>query len=162
MIGLIEEDKDQSLVFVEKMSDFYRNMIEYGKSDLISLVDEKEVLLQYIDILKARFNGQLNIQFDWDSDFEQYQIPPLTLQLLVENAVKHNVVSTKNPLQVSMRQTEDIICVSNKKSPLLNAQPGTKTGLVNIKQRFQLMNLPTPIIRDTDQTFEVELKLKKV
>jgi hypothetical protein len=161
LIGLIEEDSDRSIDFVEKMTDFYRNILEYGKSNMIPLSEEKEILCQYIDILKARFNGQLNIKMRFDDDLKSYEIPPMTLQLLVENAVKHNVVSTKNPLQISINQNKNTVTVKNKKTALINASPGTKTGLKNIKRRFELVNLTTPKIHETDKYFEVILIVKK-
>jgi len=160
LIGLIEEDSDRSVVFVEKMSDFYRNIIEFGKSNLISLADEREVLTQFTDILKARFNDQLSIEAEWGEDIDRYKIPPLTLQLLVENAVKHNVVSTKNPLKITIHHKADSIIIFNKKKALLNKRPSTYTGLKNIKLRFKLVNLDEPRIHETDDYFQVTLKVK--
>ncbi|MFT4536415.1 MAG: ligand-binding sensor domain-containing protein [Saprospiraceae bacterium] len=160
LIGLIEEDSERSIALVEKMTDFYRNVLNYGKLDIITLGAEREILAQYIAILKARFNSQINIVLDFEKDLSRYAIPPMTLQLLVENAVKHNVVSSKNPLTINIKQIGNSISIKNKKSPLINASSSTKIGLVNIKRRFELINLATPIIHDTDQYFEVILKVK--
>lgn len=162
LIGLIEEDNDRSIDFVEKMADFYRNILEYGKSNMILLSEEREIMYQYIDILKARFNGQLNIESKFEDDLESYEIPPMTLQLLIENAVKHNVVSTKDPLHITITQNGDTLLVKNIKSALINPSQGTKTGLTNIKRRFELINLATPIIRETDEEFEILLKMKHI
>lgn len=160
LIGLIEEDQDRSVVFVEKMSDFYRNMIEFGKDDLISLEKERSILLQYISILKARFNGQLVVDMEWEDQVDHLLIPPLTLQLLVENAVKHNEVSSRKPLVISLKQKQNKIIVRNRRSPLKGQQPGTNTGLRNIEQRFTLSALPAPRIIVTDDYWEVTLSLK--
>ena len=160
LIGLIEEDSERSIVLVEKMTDFYRNVLNFGKLDIVSLQEESEVLSQYIAILKARFNGQINIELDFEKDLTIYAIPPMTLQLLVENAVKHNVVSTKDPLTITIKQRGNTISVNNKKSPLIKPSPGSKIGLVNIKRRFELINLAPPIIHETTEYFEVILKIR--
>ena len=160
LIGLIEEDSEKSVALVEKMTDFYRNVLNYGKLDIITLRDEIEILEQYIAILKARFNSQINIEMDFEKDLSRYSIPPMVLQLLVENAVKHNVVSSKDPLTINIKQIGDSISIKNKKSPLIKASPSNKIGLVNIKRRFELINLVTPVIHETDQYFEVTLKVK--
>ena len=161
LIGLIEEDSERSVAFVEGMTDFYRNMLEYGKKNLISLDQEIEMLNQYIAILKARFNGQLDIQIDLHNNIEDYKLPPMTLQLLLENAVKHNVVSTKKPLKFNIDQKADKIVIRNIKNALVQDAKGTKTGLENIKRRFELVGLSTPIINHTNTYFEVTISLMK-
>ena len=161
LIGMIEEDSDRSVAFVEGMSDFYRNMLEHGKQKMITLAQEKEMLSQYIGILKARFNGQLDISLEIDENLEQYEIPPMTLQLLLENAIKHNVVSTKNPLQISIQQSGKTIVVRNRKTTLVENVRSTQTGLKNIKRRFELINLKAPEISNTTDYFAVKLHLKR-
>ena len=160
LVGLIEEDTDRSLIFVERITDFYRNMLEYGTKNLITLGKEKLILEQYIDILKARFNGQLDIQIALSHGLEDFTIPPMTLQLLVENAVKHNVVSTKNPLRIDITQNKQELVIRNEKKQLINPSQGTKTGLENISKRFELVNLPLPVIENNPAYFKVTLQLK--
>ena len=161
LIGMIEEDSDRSVAFVEGMTDFYRNMLELGKLNLIPLAQEKEILSQYISILKARFNGQLEIKVVIEDNPNQYELPPMTLQLLLENAVKHNIVSTKNPLRVSILQNGNKIIVRNRKTALVQDVKSTKTGLKNIKQRFELMKIKAPEITERDNYFEVIVHLKR-
>lgn len=160
LIGMIEEDSNGSVAFVERMTDFYRNMLEHGEHNLIKLNQEIDMLNQYIDILKARFNGQLDIQLSIDENAELYELPPMTLQLLLENCVKHNVVSTKNPLKVIVKQSAETIVVWNQKRKLLQDSKGTNTGLNNIKRRFELVDMQAPIIHETSESFEVIIKLK--
>ena len=136
-------------------------MLEYGKKDLITLSVEKTILEQYIDILKARFNGQLDIIIDISEDTDLYQIPPMTLQLLVENAVKHNVVSSKRPLKINIIQKGKKLIVSNVKELLIRKSFSAKVGLSNIEKRFQLVDLPAPVINDRKDIFEIIIQLKK-
>lgn len=161
LIGLIEEDKPNSVAFVERMSDFYRSMLELGKKDMVSLNKEMELLALYLDILKTRFDGQLLIESNVD-ELEGFTIPPFTLQILVENAVKHNVVSTKSPLRIKIEMEGSALKIWNSKNQLINPSKGTKTGLENITRRFSLAGLSEPIIINLDDSFEVCLKLKKV
>jgi len=85
----------------------------------------------------------------------------MTLQLLLENAVKHNVVSTKNPLQISIQQSGKTILVRNRKTILVQNVKSTQTGLENIKRRFELINLKAPEIIDMTDYFEVKVHLKR-
>ena len=161
LIGLIEEDKPKSIEFVERMSDFYRAMLELGKLDLVPLEKEIELLDQYMSILKTRFSGQLNFTTEYDN-LEDFILPPFTLQMLIENAVKHNVLSSKKPLDIRVTKKDNELSVWNRKNLLLSSSKGTKTGLENIKRRFNLSGLLEPIILDRDDSFEVKLKLKKL
>jgi hypothetical protein len=162
LIGLIEEkDEERSIVFVERLTSFYRDILELGKVKMVNLEREIQMLEQYIEILKIRFSGQLIIEEKYE-DLSSYLIPPMTLQLLIENAVKHNKISTKEPLQINIHQNRETITVWNKKNNLISSSAGTKTGLTNIKKRFELVGLPIPNIHDTIESFEVVLKLKKI
>lgn len=161
LISLIEEDNDRSIAFVERMTLFYRDILELGKDSMVNLEKEKTMVEHYVEILGERFNNQIHIDTEFDSP-GNYEIPPMTLQLLVENAVKHNVVSSKHPLQIKISQNDENLTVWNRKNLLINNNSlGTNTGLKNIKKRFELVNLAIPIITSTDEYFEVKLKLKR-
>ncbi len=159
LIGLIEENPQKSIKFTEKISDFYRSILEEGKKDLIPLSRELDILESYLTILKERFNVDIEIE---TMDADQYAIPPLTLQLLVENAAKHNVVSMKTALKISIIQRFEKLTVSNVINEKVTDAKGTKVGLKNIKRRFQLINLLAPEIEKTDTHFVVKLYLKKI
>ena len=161
LIALIEQDQDRSIAFVEKMTMFYREMLELGKDSMVNLGREKYMLEQYIGILRVRFSSQIEFLMQFDEP-ENYEIPPMTLQLLVENAIKHNVVSKKKPLRIKIVQTGNDLKVWNNRNELINNAPGTHTGLSNIKKRFQLANLDIPIVNSTDEFFEVNIKLKRL
>lgn len=160
LIGLIEENPTKGVTFTEKLTDFYRTILELGKNDLISLSEELDLLDTYIHLIKERFGDQLHIN-RIIGDIQGYKIPPLTLQLLIENAVKHNVVSTKHPLHVLIRQHEDTITITNKKKAKYGTSKGTGIGLENIKKRHTLNNLKPPKIEQDDTHFNVTIYLNK-
>ncbi len=161
LIGLIEENPSKGVVFTEKLTDFYRTVLEAGKNDLIPLKEEIQLLDTYIHLIKERFGEQLEITLNLE-DIDSYHIPPLTLQLLIENAVKHNVVSSKNPLHISLNQSKDKITISNKKKPKYGDSKGTGIGLDNIKKRHTLNNFKPPKIEQDDENFIVTIYLNKI
>jgi ligand-binding sensor domain-containing protein len=161
LVGLIEEDSDRSISFLERLTSYYRDMLELGKNGMVDLEREIQMLEQYIAILNERFSGQLNIEEDYKNPLG-YLIPPMTLQLLIENAVKHNKICSKNPLLIRISQDGDTVSVWNQKSKLVSNSEGTKTGLSNIKKRFELTGLKAPLIKDSETYFEVIIKLKMI
>jgi len=161
LIGLIEENPAKSITFTEKLTDFYRNILEFGKNDLINLKDEIKLLETYIHLIKERFGEQLQINIDL-KDISSYKIPPLTLQLLIENAIKHNIVSSKNPLIVDIKQEGETILVSNKIQLKYGNTKGTGIGLNNIKKRHTLNNLRPPNIEQNDTHFIITIYLNSI
>ena len=158
LIGLIEENPDKGITFTEKLTDFYRSILEVGKNDLIPLKDEIGLLKSYTHLIKERFGEQLRISIELD-DVDVYKIPPLTLQLLIENAVKHNVVSTKEPLFIRVKQKGNEIIVENDINPKFGVTKGTGIGLDNIKKRHTLNNIRAPHIEHNNQHFKVTIYL---
>ena len=161
LIGLIEENPSKSILFTEKLTDFYRSILEYGKNDLIQLGEEINLLDTYVHLIKERFGDQLEINTNF-SNISPYTIPPLTLQLLVENAVKHNVVSSKKPLVVHIVQKDNTIQVANKVQLKYGNSKGSGIGLVNIKKRHTLNDLKPPKIEQSDTHFNVTIYLNSI
>lgn len=161
LIGLIEENPEKGITFTEKLTDFYRNILEVGKNDLIPLKEEIKLLDTYIHLIKERFGEQLLIDLQFE-DVEPYKTPPLTLQLLIENAVKHNVVSTKKPLHISVIQEGSTIKITNKISPKYGNSKGTGIGLENIQKRHTLNNLRPPKIDQSGEHFIVTIYLNDI
>jgi hypothetical protein len=161
LIGLIEENPTKGIQFTEKLTDFYRSILDVGKNDLIPLNKEIYLLNTYIHLLKERFGEQLIIDVHLD-DNDAFTIPPLTLQLLIENAVKHNTVSSKNPLLITVNQEGEYLTIKNKKAPKMGILRGTGIGLENIKKRHTLKNLRPPKIDQNDEYFMVTVYLNAI
>ncbi len=161
LMGLIEEDPDKSIVFVQRMTDFYRKILEYGQYELISLSSELELLSLFVDILKERFDKKFTVSITIE-DEESYSLPPMSLQLLVENAIKHNVLSRESPLLIEINQKNEKLKVLNIHQSKLSKTYSTGTGLVNLKRRFELLGLTEPLVLNNNKTFEVTLYLKKL
>lgn len=133
--SMVDINDPNSSDFILKLSDFYRFTLESRKLDLILLKEEIEILDSYVYLLKARFEEGFELLNEVDKKHLNAQIPPFTLQLLIENGIKHNVVSLEKPLIIKLYSENDFIVVENK-IQLKRGVLSTGVGLDNITQRF--------------------------
>jgi two-component system LytT family sensor kinase len=155
--SMIEIGDEHAADFTIKLSDFYRFTLENRKSDVIALKEELEILTSYMFLLEARFEEGINLQCDISHAHRQSFIPPFTLQLLVENCIKHNVVSLEQPLLIRLYTDGDTLVMENNLQLKKNPEPSTKMGLENINQRYlHFQDKPIEII-ENNQLFKVIL-----
>ncbi|MCD6064260.1 MAG: hypothetical protein K0R82_2171 [Flavipsychrobacter sp.] len=141
LTSLIEEDKQSAVDYTTHLSDLYRNMLSFRNKDLISLQEEWEILDNYLFIQKSRFGEALRVRFDVPQHVkENSKVVPLALQLLVENAIKHNIVSLSRPLDIIIESIENTLVVRNTYQPKLSKEKGAGLGLSNIKKRYALLS----------------------
>jgi ligand-binding sensor domain-containing protein len=140
LASLIDDKNTEALEYTMQLSDFYRNLLTYRERNLIPLGEELELLAAYIHIQKTRFGDALQLQVDILTDTQnERSIAPLALQLLVENAIKHNVVSKAVPLFINITAKETELMVSNRLQPKIEKESGTGIGIENIRQRYSLL-----------------------
>lgn len=159
LIGLIEIDTDRAVKYVEHLSDFYRELLNHRDLDIISLKKELDLLKSYIYILDQRFANKLFVNINVAEEFMLKNIAALSLQLLVENAIKHNEVSREKPLLIDIYIEDSSIVVSNKKQKHTHEIKSTKIGLENIKNRYKLFSNKSIEIVDNENSFMVKLPL---
>ena len=112
--------------------------------------------------MKTRFENGLELEIKVSEAHQQnWQLPPLTLQMLVENAVKHNMVSANSPLKISIYTDNDQLIVSNNRQKKNLTVQSAKMGLSNIAAKYRLLNHPGILINETDNMFKVTLPLIK-
>lgn len=163
LIQVIDEDKEKAIEYAQMLSDFYRSLISYRDVDLVSLDEELTLLNQYIYLQTMRFGDSLRFEQHVSEEQRKHSmIPPLTLQLLAENAVKHNTISTSKPLFLTVKTEGNYLCVENNVNQKQHQEPGEKIGLQNIRNRFSLFTSHPVEIIETDQTFIVRLPLLKL
>lgn len=133
---MVESGDAHTVEFILKLSDFYRFTLESRKQDLIRLSEELEILKAYVFLLKARFEDGIDLSIHIDEEHYPSLIPPFTLQLLVENCIKHNVVSLEHPLQIRVYSEKDVIIVENKLQLKRTPEASMGMGLENINQRY--------------------------
>jgi ligand-binding sensor domain-containing protein len=162
LMGVIEENPEKALEYTEQLSAFYRNMLTYRETDLISLSEEAKLLQTYIYLQQQRFGIALHYNFNVsDQDLNHYQIPPLTLQLLAENAIKHNTVSVSTPLNLQIFKEGEFLIISNSINHKRKRETGEGMGLKNIMHRYALFSDKPVIIEADEKMFSVRLPLIK-
>lgn len=159
--SLVHVNADLSEKFIMQLAKAYRYILEQKEHDLVSLSDEMSFLDSYFFLLQIRFDKKIQLEKKLDIDPGKYLLPPLTLQLLVENAVKHNRMSAKEPLLIRIIAKENELVVENNISQRELAEPSTGIGLENIRRRYALLSDKKPLIESTDHTFSVRIPLIK-
>jgi two-component system LytT family sensor kinase len=156
---MVESNDKHSVEFILKLSDFYRFTLESRKHDLIRLSEELDILTAYLFLLKARFEEGIDLTVAIDKRYHQSLIPPFTLQLLVENCIKHNVVSLDKPLHIKLYTEGDFIVVENKAQPKRIPETSTGIGLENINQRYSHLLNKEIVIAKGDTHFSIKLPI---
>lgn len=140
LANLIEEDRDAAVQYTNELSDLYRNMLTYRNKDLVPLAEEWNILQHYLYIQQSRFGDALQVELRVpETIMHTRKIVPLALQLLVENAIKHNVASRSRPLTIIIEAQGDRLAVRNAINPKLSKEKGAGLGLINIKKRYALI-----------------------
>ncbi len=154
-----EEAKEDAKQFVDNLSNVYRFITESGNSGLISLEKELKFVRAYIDIQTERFGDNLIVNLNISKDQLAKGVVPMSLQLLIENAIKHNVVSKAKPLVVDVKVINEFLMVSNTIQTKSTQIPSTKIGLKNIQKRYELISDKTITIKNDGEQFIVLLPL---
>ena len=139
--SLITEDKKAAENFLNELSKVYRYLLRTSSDGLSTLEQEIRFIQSYYRLLKTRYGDGLQLNIEIDKRYEQYILPTLSLQLLVENAVKHNIVSKSAPLVIDIFTTAGNILVVNNNLQLKQSKPASnKIGLQNIRIKYELIN----------------------
>jgi ligand-binding sensor domain-containing protein len=157
LVTLIEEQSGAAVTYVEQLSDFYRSILQHRAQDTISLQEELAIVKAYQFLLQQRYLD--NLQLEIGSFPKGVSVPPLSIQMLIENAVKHNVISKQRPLLIRIYQEENYVVVENVIQPKLTQIPSTGFGLQNIQKRYALICQQPVIIRQDEQFFRVYLPM---
>ena len=158
LIGLIQEDKQLAVEYGHHFAQVYRYILEKSKKELVLLKEELEIIETHAILLKARFGEHLALKVDVPD--QKGYIPPLTLQMLLENAIKHNVISKKHPLIIDIRQKDRTLLISNNVLRKNQTENSTGIGLKNIQNRYQYLSKEHMVkIKETKNQFIVELPL---
>jgi len=137
--SLVYENKEKAASFIRELSDVYRYILENRDREVIKLDEELEMLKSYVYLIQLRFEQNLNISFDITPNRKGLLIAPLTLQMLVENATKHNVISRKNPLNIHIFTENNYIIVRNNLQKKELKKYTSKLGLKNIRNRYDYL-----------------------
>lgn len=157
---LVYDDQRLAVKFIQQMSDLFRYVLDSRDKELVPLKDELEFIQSYTFMLKTRFEEKLKIEIDIQAEPNDY-IVPMSLQLLIENAVKHNEVSEAFPLRIAVRKVEDWLEVENSLQLKKVGDDSKKTGLKNVTQQFAFFSEKPIRIFSSDDRFLVRLPILK-
>jgi len=157
---LVYDDQSMAVKFIQQMSDLFRYVLDSRDKELVPLKDELEFMGSFTFLLKTRFEDKLIIENNVQAKSDEY-IVPMTLQLLIENAVKHNEVSEAFPLRISLRKNNDYLEVENEVRPKNVGEDSKKTGLKNIVQQFAFFSDKPIEIISSEEKFLVRVPILK-
>ncbi|MBB1286649.1 histidine kinase [Flavisolibacter sp. BT320] len=161
LITLISKDPGRADSFVEEMSVVYRYLLRNNQGNTTTLKEEIRFIESYNHLLKTRFGQGFQSSIRIEPEALQDFIPPMTLQLLVENAVKHNIVSAETPLRLQLYTKDGKLVVKNNLQKKTRPVASNKVGLQNINAKYKLLKQPPVTIQETADSFTVTIPLIK-
>jgi PAS domain S-box-containing protein len=161
LTSLIRLEPDLAEKFTEHLSKVYRYVLENKDNDLVELRTELDFLHAYLFLINIRFMGKIDVEIDISNEASDWLILPLALQLLIENAIKHNAMSKKNPLRIYIYIDDDhFLNVMNNLQERESYIASTGVGLKNIEHRYTLLEMPSPVFLKTEHEFIAKIPLK--
>lgn len=160
LVNMVYEDADKSADYIRKLSKFYRYVLEVQNEELVQLEQEVKFSKSYLELQQNRFGSDAlrsNI-----GNLGPGLIPPLVIQLLLENAVKHNKIDRETPLTISILQEGEYVSVKNNLQLRTGNVEGTGLGLNNIKERYRFLTDKPVEVCESEHYFEVKLPILKL
>jgi LytS/YehU family sensor histidine kinase len=157
--SLIRTDPPKALEFTQQFSKVYRTLLELGAQTIIPLRTELDFVQSFVYLQQMRFDESLRIEFDIPTESLEDCLPPFALQLLVENAIKHNVISTENPLAIEVRAEADMLWVRNNYQPRSTPAESTGIGLKNLQARYEMITPQKPVFEKTKTHYIAQIPL---
>ncbi|SBV90361.1 histidine kinase [uncultured Dysgonomonas sp.] len=159
LASLIEEDPQLAVEYVQRLSIIYRHVLKDEELHIVPLHDELDFINSYLFLYKMRYQESLIVTVDIPEDLMQKGIATATMQLLVENAIKHNSISRQNPLKIEIFTEDNFIVIRNNVNPIINPVDSTGIGLRNISYRYNLLSKKSIKIEHSEHTFLVKVPL---
>ncbi len=158
--SLVHEDQDLAVKYIEQLSKVLRYVLQAGKQEVVTLDEEIEILNSYIFLQKIRYNDNLIVDINLDNSGGSLYIAPLVLQMLIENAIKHNEITSDHPLIIKLSQDGKYLRMWNSvRVKEVALQESTHMGLANIQSRYQAITNQKVLIEDTENEFSVSIPL---
>lgn len=163
LTNLVYDDQDMAAKFIKQLSQVYRYVLENKDKNLVSLSVELEFIESYTFLQKIRFGESLQVNIDISQEKQQEQVPPLAIQMLIENAIKHNIVSKKDPLivDIGIDDKDRLIVKNNKQYKNIVKEESSGIGLKNISERYKYLSDRTIEVEDSSAFFTVKIPLIK-
>lgn len=158
LTNLVYEDQDKAAKFIKQLSEVYRYVLDTRDKEVVTLSEELKFLDSYAYLQRIRFGDKLRISISIQN--ELFRVAPLALQMLLENAVKHNEVSEENPLEINVYQQGDAMYVENSlRKRMRLGDDSSGMGLENIRKRYQFLTDRSVVVKETSSQFSVCIPL---
>jgi hypothetical protein len=157
--SLIFENQQLASQFLQQLSKVYRYVLQNKDKNFVTLQTELDFIGYYVQLLETRFEQALSIRMDINPASRERAIVPVTLQILIENALKHNVVDKNAPLKIEILTIGDYLVVSNNLQPRKLVETSNKLGLENLKSLYRFLTDKPVLIEKSDSRFEVKVPL---
>ncbi|MCJ8152844.1 2TM domain-containing protein [Chryseobacterium sp. SSA4.19] len=157
--SLIDENPKQAQKFTASMSKIYRYVLEQKDKELVTVEDELEFAQTYCDLLKTRFEDSVDFEFNVRKEDYRRFVVPLSLQLLLENCIKHNFATSSKPLLIRIFSENDTLCIENNLQVREQIKESSGIGLANIVQRYSLLTKRNVFIEKSEDYFKVKLPI---
>lgn len=158
--GMVIKNNPEANKFIEEFSKVYRYILSNQQKELVELKSELDFIQPYIFLLQKRFDNGLKIDISIGERYKSHHVVPAALQMLIENAIKHNVVSRNRPLHIDIHTNgNNTLVVKNNLQLRQAAEPSGRIGLQNIRKRYELISGKDITITKTEESFEVILPL---
>lgn len=159
LTALIDENPEQAQKFTTSMSKIYRYVLEQKDKEMVRVEDEVEFAEIYCNLLKTRFEDSVNFIFDINTDDLQRFVVPLSLQLLLENCIKHNFATSNKPLNIRIFTEGKFLCIENNLQHREQLKESAGIGLANIVQRYALLTKENVFIEKSEESFKVKIPI---
>lgn len=160
--GLIHEDPELASRFLQQMSRVYRYILQHKDKELVSLDTEIAIVKYYIELLKTRYESGLEINITLSETALEKKIVPVTLQNLIENALKHNIVSADKPLHIHISDEPDYLVMKNNIQLKKKVETSNNQGLHNLKALYFYLSRHPIVVMDDEREFTVKVPLVEV
>jgi len=157
--SLIRKQPDQAEAYLKRLSDFLRASVSYDRSNTVSFKEELKLSIDYIEMQKIRFDEAICFEMDIAGELQVGFLPLFSVQLLLENAIKHNAFTAENPLFITLFYDNGWITVRNNLQPKVVQVPTSGMGLINLSERYKILSGDEVVIRSNDSWFSVSIKV---
>jgi sensor histidine kinase YesM len=157
--SLISENQQLASQFLQHMSKVYRYVLQNKDKNFVSLQTELDFIKNYVFLAETRFGGALKIKFEIADGAQEQAIVPVTLQILIENALKHNIVDHERPLSIDVFTSGDYLVISNNLQKRKTVETSNKLGLENLKSLYKFLTERPVIIEELSDRFNVKVPL---
>jgi LytS/YehU family sensor histidine kinase len=159
LISLIPDNQLLAEQYAHSLSNVYRYILNMHDRELVSIEDELEFIDAYMFMVSIRFENKVSLCIEISEEQKIHYIPSFSLQLLVENAIRHNIISNKRPLNIAIRYEDKKICVKNNLQKKNSAENSTGLGLKNIISRYKFLSHEIVEVIRTEKEFIVKLPI---